>query len=835
MNEFFEQLFDEVLLQKNNDIIKLESDIILTNPYSQQEYTLTHRYKSSLNTFTCEDLAHNKWHIKIVPCKSYSEVKKGLGSLDKITEKCQSNAMLGIFDSFEILNEDSWYLIIVTPSLQAATLYQLAKTLESKDFKITKDLSIGILLVLIETIEEIYNHNTNFDCIYPNTIMICKGDGGLGLFTINNTVFTLKISPISRHTLIGDETDIENLYLKDSNYLWGISISLYSIIGKVYIQNLPDMKNLTYEEIVASTPLIFEDPALESIFRAFQKGDKSVFGHRYFTVWKGLCNQKWDLVDKCTIKDLETLHSGLLFSNSVTKKMVIKKLLILASNYHEVYEYLLKYNLFILFVEECLKFDWTECIELLETFFKILKIKPKDSAFKEKLGELGLFGIIYTTIALDPDNKAFCDFLQDYANETTLTLMQVLFDSGVTNRSLELAKRSPLHKDFIKNTMPFYGPNSPKLIEQVYNMDIFPVKKIIQAIIDIPFYHKLEKIESVLEFINNIIKRKGNKEEYLDIIKNTLDLMSDILILPLSIQANHLAGRCSSHIVQDTVSLQKNPYLYYCIDCTSPLCSACCRSMHSSHNTYNLLYFTTHFRCNCFEAHTLPEIHLSDFILTGLNNRFTFIPSSGNNTTESYLNKFSSSSDMIITTIEPLVAEWSHVGQGVVAYYEVKINKAGKYENIVVGLLGAEIYYHGVNGNIIINGKLVCKGPRFGSYDLIGVGLLRNSKVFFTYNGLLSSYIFDCDANQEIKIYVAMYGDGCEIEIKLKRCFFQTIKPGTEGFSSKAKALTEDIFKVLIKALKKGKEDRIISLRNQFRSLLHSIQRDDLIKKLGKL
>ena len=53
------------------------------------------------------------------------------------------------------------------------------------------------------------------------------------------------------------------------------------------------------------------------------------------------------------------------------------------------------------------------------------------------------------------------------------------------------------------------------------------------------------------------------------------------------------------------------------------------------------------------------------------------------------------------------MSKWSHVGQEIVVCYEVKYNKVGKYENVIVGLLGAEVYYYGVNGSIIINNKIV--------------------------------------------------------------------------------------------------------------------------------
>ena len=834
MSESFLKIFDETFKQQMSELTELERNIVLTNPYSQQEYVLTHRCNSSINTFICEDLANIKFHLKVIPCSCYNEVKKGLDILEKIQKDCQSNVVLEVLDSFEVIDDDLWYLIVVTPSLPAVTLLKLSEYIENSKKKISKDYSIAILLGLFDSLEEIHLQNIYLNCIYPNTVMICKGGGGVPIFTINDINFTLKLSPVSRHTLIGDKTQIENLYIDNGNDMWGISISIYSIIGDISIKLVPEMKSLLTQERAQKTPLLFNDPALENVFRALQKGERNIFNHNYIKVWRGICNLRSDLIEKCGIKELEALHSGLYFSNPMSKKLVIKMLLILGNAYYEVYEYLLKNELFIIFIEECLKFDWKGCADLLEALFKMIKRKPKDNAFKEKLGELGILGLVFTAISLDPHSHAFYDFVLDYMSENTLTLMQILYDTGVANRCLELAKRSPDDKRFIKDTMSHYGPHAPKFIEQVYNMEIFPVKLIIQAIIDIPYFHKLEKLESVLELTSTIIRKKGNnKDEFLDIIKHTLELITELLVLPHFIQGTHLTGKCSSHTLQDILPLAKNPYLYYCSSCATPLCSACCKSLHSTHNVYNLLYITPHSRCNCCEIHALPDINPLFFSLPNVQGRFTFIPSSGCNTTESYVNRFSGNSDMIITTIEPLVSEWSHVGQGIVAYYEVKINKAGKYENVIVGLLGAEVYYYGVNGNIIINNKIVCKGPRFGSYDTIGIGLLRNSKVFFTYNGLLSSYIFDCDANQEIKIFVAMYGDGCEIEIKLKKPFFQSIKFGTESFSSRSKTLIEDIFKILCNTLKKAKITKIVDMKQKFISLLRLIQREDLIKKLG--
>ena len=77
------------------------------------------------------------------------------------------------------------------------------------------------------------------------------------------------------------------------------------------------------------------------------------------------------------------------------------------------------------------------------------------------------------------------------------------------------------------------------------------------------------------------------------------------------------------------------------------------------------------------------------------------------------------------------------------AYFEVNIISAGDSENISLGITGTGVAYYGNTGNITRNGHLVSSGPRFGSFDTIGVGLY-NKKVFFTYNGLLLRPLIPC-------------------------------------------------------------------------------------------
>lgn len=832
LNAIFKGAYDI----RKKSVVLLENEIVLYNTHSKQIYTLTHRYSSSPSTFLGFDLEMTNVHVKILHCGSYESIKSAHKKLREIHESFQEKSLVKVLDTFEIF-DNSWYLVCVSKSLEGVSIYDISEYMSTNLMQLEKDLSIGIFIILLEILEKA----SSFQCIFPNTVMILRGSMGIPLCSASLYQFSIAVIPISQCTLLGEPSRIDNLNSSSRSDLWGIAMCIFSLIGSFPLNNLPDMRTFDLAHIADVTPIRENDPALDRLFRLTLQDNPSpadihnLISHSYLPILKGIYLKNWENIDKCGVEEIEVLQSGLFFTDPVSQKLVIKKLLILGNYYHEVYEYLLKFDIFGEFIDKCIKMNWKESPELLEPFYKILRKKPKDHVFKEKLGELGILGLVYTTISLDPHNRGFYEFVQDFMCENTLTLMQVLFDSGVTGRSIEMAKKKHQDKNFVRDTMSYYGPHSSKVIEQVYNLDIFPVVRIIQALIDIPYYHRSENIENVLEIILLIFKKKGNKED-MEVIKYTLELITEVLCLPSKLETNHLLGKCCSHFSEDSFFLSKNPLLFSCLDCNMPICTYCYKYMHSSHSCYNLLYMTPHFRCNCTDVHEFIVNNPASFAMPRLIPRCTFIPSNGSSVPEGLPNKFFSSIDLIVTTIERLAYGWDVNGQGVVAYYEVKVNKAGKYENIVVGLLGAEVYYHGMNGIIARGNVVVGKAPRFGSYDTVGMGLLRNSKVFVTYNGLLCSDFYDaCDENntyKEIKVFVALYGEGCEIEVKLREFSFLSMKTGLA--STEAKKSLEKIFKILINCLKKGNDERIGEMRKRFKEALLQINREDLAKKLER-
>jgi hypothetical protein len=829
MDEDFSSLFKESLKFILTQIEDISPSIFLQSNDSKKTYELTHRYQSSKNTFLGFDPNREKVHLKIFPCSSFKLVQSASMKLKRIYETCSENSLIKILDKLIILDKGRWFFVVVTKTICGVNLFDFSEFLHSRCENMSKDLCIAILLVLLDFLK--YNKSSvKLDSLYPNTVMICKNSGGLPFARFKKENYNILVLPLSKKTLLGQSTRLDPLYRTSENDLWGLGITIYGLIGTFPYSLLPDLRPLDLSHVLDVVPLREQDPALEKIFRIICSSNTlEVTLHSYLKIWGGIYQKNWESIDLCAVDQIEVLHSGLFFSDPVSRKLVIKKMLVLGKNDTEIYEYLVSRDLFGVFIDKCIRIDWKECPELLEPFYKFLRYKPKDHEYKGKLGELGILGLVNTTLELDPHNRGFLNFVQDFAYENTLTLLQILYDKGVVSRSIKVAKNSTHDRDFLSHSMSFYGPHAVKVIEQVFNSELFSNLSIIEALIEIPYQYKLEKISSLMKLLLTVIKKSNCKDEF-EIIKSALNLITEIICLPVLLQQNHVKGGCSSHSDEDFL-LSKNKFLINCTDCNVPVCSSCHQSLHKSHNCYYMLHITPHFRCNCVDIHNMSNIKPADFVLPKYGKGLVFTGTNGQNYPETESNYFSTEHDLIITSAKSLE---SIDRDSMICYFEVRVNRAGSYENIVVGLLGPEIYYHGMNGSVTLKKAVIGKAPRFGSYDNVGVGLLKDFHVFITFNGLLLNQLFKCEDNVNAKLFIGMFGGSCAVEVKVNHFLFLKVQNGLDSFVGESKKSLEELFKVFINVLKKSCESRMPELKKPFEKLLNYCNRTDLIKKLNR-
>ena len=165
------------------------------------------------------------------------------------------------------------------------------------------------------------------------------------------------------------------------------------------------------------------------------------------------------------------------------------------------------------------------------------------------------------------------------------------------------------------------------------------------------------------------------------------------------------------------------------------------------------------------------------------------------------------------------------------AYFEIYILAAGNQEDISIGLLGTGVIYYGSNGNIFRSGHFVGIGPRFGSYDTVGVGL-HDNKVFFTYNGLLIRPLIPCYVAYPVKAIISTASSGYfNINVKTSNWMFQ---PGGNSDSCRNDSIDE-LLAIIQKKINKlccNKENKYEDLYEKHLELLSLLKKNEMIEEI---
>jgi hypothetical protein len=121
---------------------------------------------------------------------------------------------------------------------------------------------------------------------------------------------------------------------------------------------------------------------------------------------------------------------------------------------------------------------------------------------------------------------------------------------------------------------------------------------------------------------------------------------------------------------------------------------------------------------------------------------------------------------------------------GILGYYEVEIKLGGFYDQIAVGFstsnnypkdefagyLDGSISFHGDDGKIYLNGKVIGNLCIFGSHDFVGCGITTKGVVFFTHNGVLMSE-YKTDFVGSVYPLVSLRGKYSSVQINLEEGF----------------------------------------------------------------
>lgn len=885
-------------------IIQLEEVIILENSFTSHEYYLTHKYQGTQYIFCGADNENNRCIIKLMPLPSFDDIKfayKNLSLLKDFGEKYKFTKIKDIFEIFE----DQWVLVVVCEYLEGLTIREILEF--SDDLELPKEMWLMMFVRLVKIIDKAGKEAIMLN-VFPDTIMIVKDPAEENL-VYDNGDLKLGVKIITYHQICSNRPkhDAYCLYRKNTieNAIFGASVCLFMLFTMTKYEDVPNFKEMDEEKRLKS--LQVNDVGINSILTLVAgKNFKSetLLAHSGVELWRMFQRKKYAKLDDMVVKDINYLITILklalvkfsyrdngvgglyiaqneMFVNSRHAYLAMKKILmIVGENHVEVNKVLGNSEMFFEFFKAFIEFkgEFVKQPILFNSILLLLKDKSMSERFKRTLISIGFLSLVPEFIGNNVKSDLLCKVCINFIENNTLTLQQILWDTGFVKNIMTKTTRSAIENEFIRTTMPYYGKNSLKLIFKVY--DILDISKhiIFQNIYEIPVVFKLDSILSLFPRLHEFWK-KGSKippEALSDVLKTLIHILSEVACLQPFLELQHLKGECTSKSSQGFLTyFGKNPLLIKCLNCSpsSSYCLICYEKYHRKHDVQFLHYQAPMFRCS--ELEDSESIYKLDFRLPKYTYDIQLLELYGNNYERFSASRLSLEPNK--TLISRLCMNINHKensdmkskdsntlnpnrqGQGFLspasnsgirrkseelqeqdyvkslpqadAYFEVKIVKAGFYEEIFIGMTGTGVFYNCKTGSIFRNGHVVSKGPRLGSYDTIGIGLFQE-KVFFTYNGLILRPVIPCFIMHPIKAYISSGSyNVAELEVKFSNWIFMGPYTSLVHTNSDADSLIKFIMKKVIK-LNSRKETRNEDLIDKFLELLRIMSKSELLDKM---
>lgn len=829
----FDEIWDILLLRRENrKIINLIEHVILENSISSHEYYLTHRYENSENVFSGVDDEKNRCLFKLMPLPSFDDIKSVYRNLSLLQEFGETYKFTKIKDIFEIYDEQ-WVLVVVCDYLEGLTIKEILEF--SVNLEIPKEISLMIYVSILNIIEKAGEKGIMLH-VLPDTIMICKEDSDENIvYSSFDNKYVLKVVTYNQINNNRSKYDAFFPYRKNSieNAFFGASYCLYMLFTNQKIVEMPRFKEIDEEKRAKS--LQVSDNALNAILNiATGKNFKaeSLIANPSLALWRIFQMEKYVELEEMVVKDINPLITVMKFHNQKQSISAAKKILQVAGESpNEVNRILGNSELFFDFFRVLLKHK-SEIIKhphLLNSILILLKDKNMSDKFKATLTSIGFLSLIPDFISNNAKSDLICKLSINFAEDNTLTLQQILWDCGFVKNIMSKTFRSSLENDFIKATMSNYGSHSLKLIYKVFDQLEIRRFLIFQHIYEIPIIFKLNSVNILFSILNKLLKKgpKNPPEDLAHILKTLILIISEVTCLQTFLELQHMKGECTSKSSQGFLAyFGKNPLIVRCINCNSAFCIVCYERYHKNHEAQFLYQKGLIFRCN--ELKDSESLYKLNFLLPKYQADIQFF-----NIYKNVHEKISPSK--IILDCDKTLLSTSGIQTGPTkeaeAYFEVKIIKAGYFEDIAIGLAGTGVIYYSISGNIFRNGHIISHGPRLGSFDILGVGLFQN-KVFFTYNGLLLRPIIPCFVVSPVKAYISSSSQSfIELEVKFTDWIFMSQNLSLVHQNADADALIQFIMKKVVK-LNSKKETKSEDLLDRFLELLRIMSKTDLLEEM---
>lgn len=846
---------------KDRKCVRLNKSIYIANPVKRRVYNLIERISADSMVFKAVDIQGKTYHLSILEMLDYKGVQKGIERVKNLASQSNSPYTIPILDYFPYFENKRWALVVVTDykdviSLEECLNYRRSlKENDSINITYTKETVVFILLDLLKIINYFHNiEGTSLGVIYPDNIYIEKLDSynPEGFCQHHDMSLLIKINLFSR-SLVGFRHKYPHILphegMKNNikGDIWGIGITLYAILSETPSSNLPTFSYLSYEkrkEYLQGYDLAYVR-ILQELLKDVDNRNPALdlLQHPIIKTLVDLRNKKKIVTLKLEV--LPVFLLGLEFNDYSVNKKCLKGILNIAGSQKltKVSEMLIGERTTNSFLKAAMSYNkWQDRTSMFKTLLSIITQRVDSKFFQEKCMHHGVLSFISIASAVfESDLSTMYEFVYNFSKENTSTVLQQAHDSGIIEKAFKDIGKMHEAKNLLM-TISYCGYHSVPLFYEIWKQHLFTIQEILPKMREIPFYFKTKNEDLILEILRSELKtiRCLPYNDSIECLSNIVLNLGELLCTSTFLRTMNLKGLCPTHYGSKTQVIKcTNPLLVFCEECYVTLCSVCAATEHRRHKKHFKLYQHPKENCKCISNHTLIESNPADFKLPRFQAEITLIDSKGKQMIASDTNYFQTYSEGKANTITTIETTENLNSTGLRCYYEIKVVNAGIYEDITLSYIGTSIQYKGKTGEILYNNTLASIGPRFGSYDVVGLGLTAEN-FFVTYNGLIVHPLIPYEFNNDIKPCVTISGPCTGIEFKLSDWMFKPITVITDPpllhdrsvLQSAEKILKEVVTKVInrckVSKVKKDNIPRMKNLAQITKDLLIHLHQDEL-------
>jgi hypothetical protein len=497
-----------------------------------------------------------------------------------------------------------------------------------------------------------------------------------------------------------------------------------------------------------------------------------------------------DLVEPSSTieEELPTLHYFLTYGSPDKQSIVMLKVLKLMRHNKTVpVRYVIKHRLYKHMTHVMATYHWRAPDNVLlaqaaELATLMLIINP---ALKQELKTIGFLKVFCEACQKLEQKHSLYELAEAFYKESTLTVLQLANKHMLFNTARDEAKynNDAFAERFVKNTISYYGNVLLKLVKLSLKSS-GPEATIINSIVDIPVYFKQKECAgffALLRDVERLLRKDRPPEVKLNIIKNLVNTIIELLFYWPWLRYSHAYGICTSHAASEHLTFCRNPLLFTCEECKLTLCSPCASKHHHPFSSLEFCgYNSPAVQCTCAttpvmsgcDCFSIFDVRTSISFLSKIDHdRHYNLLSNGRCLTlvenKDYFSVLIDHNDGLRELVggEPLFSEEDKTDQELtLAYFEVEVKSGGIKDAVSIGFTGFQ--YRGDTGEIMINDKVQSKGPKFGSYDCVGIGV-THTRVYLTYNGLLLQPYHPHPTETDYRLLITLEGMETMVNVRL--------------------------------------------------------------------